>query len=364
MPMRVLHILNNLGSGGVEGLLMNIYRVMDRERVQFDFMIRSAKDNRFADEVERLGGHVYIMPDFPRKIMSNYRAVDAFFAEHKEYKIVHVHANALIYVFPLILTKKHRIPCCILHSHNTNTCGGMLGRIIHWVNRQFLGRWVTDYLACSDLAARWMFGNREYIQVNNGIDLKSYQFSQQVRQRIRAQLGVWDEVIIGHVGRFLPVKNHPFIIEVFSELLKHRPEAKLLLIGEGDLSPQTKERIRILNIEDKIILTGVISNVHEYMSAMDVFLFPSFYEGLPLALVEAQANGLPCVISDKIPPAIVLTDGIQVLSLNDPPSIWASALLKNQRVPSTSCCLPDSLKAFDIQETSRQMLNFYESKIK
>lgn len=361
VPLRVLHILNNLGSGGAESMLMNLYRTIDKSKVQFDFMVRSTGDNRLVDEIERLGGHVYIMPDFPRKAVSNYLAVDAFFAEHKEYKIIHVHANALIYVFPLILAKKHKIPCRILHSHNTNTCGGMLGRMIHWVNRQLLDRWVTDYLACSDRAARWMFGHRPYTQVNNGIELDAYRYSPEARQRMRAQLGVQHESVIGHVGRFLPVKNHPFIIEIFAELLKQNPDAKLLLIGEGEMTSATRGRINALNLQDRIILTGVVSNVHEYMSAMDAFIFPSFYEGLPLALVEAQANGLPCVISDRIPAASVLTDEVQVLSLSASPAIWAAALRSSLQVPRRSN-LPDSLYAFDNQKTVLQLTQFYEEK--
>lgn len=358
MPIRILHVLNNLGSGGVEGLLMNIYRVIDRAKIQFDFMIRSARDNRFADEVEQMGGRVFIMPDFPRKVLDNYRAVDAFFAEHKEYDIIHVHANALIYTIPLLLARKHGVPHRILHSHSTGTSGGLVGRVLHKLNKLFLDILCTDRLACSEDAARWMYGKRTYTLVNNGIDIESYRYSPERRQQIRSQLGLRDELLIGHVGRFLPVKNHDFIIEVFAELLKQSPDAKLLLIGEGKMSPKTQKRIRNLNIEDNIIQTGVVSNVHEYMSAMDIFIFPSKYEGLGIAGIEAQASGLPSFISDKIPERVMTSDSVHVLSLKDSPQEWANAILScrmYERVRVDN----NALENFDIRKTAQKLVDFY-----
>lgn len=361
IPIRILHVLNNLGSGGVEGLLMNIYRNIDRDKIQFDFMIRSPKNNRFENEVIRMGGRVFIMPEFPKKIIQNYLAVDKFFSEHGEYKIIHVHANALIYTIPLILAKKHGISCRILHSHNTNTRAGILGRIIHASNRIMLDRWATDLLACSKPAAFWMFGRRAYTLVNNGVDLETYRYSSNARDCIRHLLGVGNELVIGHVGRFLPSKNHPFIIEVFAEVLKLQPNAKLLLIGEGEMSPAIQNRIKDLGIANKIYCTGVVSNVQEYLSAMDVFFFPSLYEGLPLALIEAQANGLPCVISKTIPQDVIISDNIYTLALDVSPKTWAEHLLNaaegNRIIPQN-----DKLLAYDIREITRRLSLFYEHK--
>lgn len=359
--MRILHILNNLGSGGVEGLLMNIYRNIDRDKIQFDFMIRSSKNNRFENEVIRMGGRIFIMPEFPKKIIQNYLAVDKFFSEHGEYKIIHVHANALIYTIPLILAKKHGISCRILHSHNTNTYAGILGRIVHVANRFMLDRWATDLLACSKPAAFWMFGRRAYTLVNNGVDLETYRYSSNARDCIRHLLGVSNELLIGHVGRFLPSKNHPFIIEVFAEVLKLQPNAKLLLIGEGKMSPAIQNRIKDLGIADKIYCTGVVTNVQDYLSAMDVFFFPSLYEGLPLALIEAQANGLPCVISKTIPQDVIISNNVYTLALDVSPKTWADHLLNaaegNRVIPQN-----DKLLAYDIREITRRISLFYEQK--
>lgn len=362
VPLRVLHILNNLGSGGAESMLMNLYRTIDKSKVQFDFMVRSTGDNRLVDEIERLGGHVYIMPDFPRKAVSNYLAVDAFFAEHKEYKIIHVHANALIYVFPLILAKKHGIPCRILHSHNTNTMWGWIGRLIHKINVHLVAPLVTDRLACSDDAGKWMFGKKEYKLLNNGIDIENNSFSEISRQRIRQRLGIEGRFIIGHVGRISPQKNHSFIVDVFIEVEKKHPDSILLLIGEGQLPPSVQERLRRACLLNKVIMTGVVSDVPAYMSAMDAFLFPSLYEGLGMVVIEAQANGLPCYISDRIPRSAVLTPLVHVLSLDDAVSRWAESIL-NCTSSRRESKIPTQLDCYDIRTTAQQLTDFYYTKV-
>ncbi len=344
-------------------MLMSLYRAIDKRQVQFDFMVRDSKNNRFIDEVEALGGHVYILPSFPRHMVDNYKALDNFLSIHKEYSIIHVHANALIYTIPFALAQKHGITCRILHSHSTNTCGGPLGQLIHMTNRMRVGHLATDFLACSKNAAQWMFGRRSYIQINNGIDLEEYRYSNSARQHIRHQLGLSEEdYLIGHVGRILPVKNHPFIIEVFVEALKLQPSSKLLLIGEGELPTKVKEKIKELGIGEKIIQTGVVSNVYEFLSAMDAFIFPSLYEGLGIAAIEAQANGLPCFISSNVPSSVVVTDRAHVLSLQDSPSVWAKVMMQHMHVDRISAPT-EELQQYDIRSTAQQLMDLYLSKV-
>lgn len=361
--IRILHILNNLGSGGTETFVMNCYRKINRQHIQFDFLIRSPNNNYLIKEIESLGGRVFIMPNFPRKCISNYIETSRFLQSHKEYKILHVHANSLIYTLPLILGKQHHIPHRIIHSHSINCSGGFLGNIIHYLNRALISRWATDFLACSTDAAKWMFNNDDYIHINNGIDLQLYQYSTCARKIIRDKLNIHNDFVIGHVGRFLPVKNHAFIIDVFSEVLKYIPNSKLLLIGEGELPQNVKDKIESLRLAKSICFAGVVSNVHEYLSAMDAFIFPSLYEGLGIALIEAQANGLPCFVANTIPAESILNDNVFALNLCDKPSSWAQKIVKHAHDRIAHATLSDKLLYMDVRHTVQKLTDFYISKL-
>lgn len=327
MAIRVLHVLNGLGSGGTEAFIMNVYRAIDREKVQFDFLVRSTENSAHEEEVRRLGGNIYVTPEFPRHFLKNKKAVKKFFQQHaNEYSAVHVHANALMYVEPLKAAKKAGVKTVIVHSHS-NQAVNPLYTILHAVNKKRIGKWITHSFACSKAAGEWMF-NKSFTVVNNGINLKKFTFSQEKREEIRTALKIDDAFVIGHVGRFVPVKNHAFLLEIFEEVKKLRTGAKLLLVGDGELLKSVQESVKQKNLTDDVIFTGAVSNVQDYLQAMDVFLLPSKYEGAPVALIEGQASGLPCVVSENVPSDVALSDLVVSLSLETSPNEWAKSILE------------------------------------
>lgn len=350
--IRVLHVLNNLGSGGAEAFLMNIYRNIDRSKVQFDFLIRSRENNQLKPEIEAMGGKVYIMPPFPQKLFANYKSVDKFLRDNaKKYTAIHVHANALIYVKPLELAYKYNIPCRIIHSHNTFTNV----RILHNFNKNRIDKWVTHRFACSDLAAEWMFENKEYCFVPNGVNLEKFSYCEQDRNDIREKYNLKHKFVVGNVGRLTPQKNHVFLLEIFAEIYKKNTDARLLLVGDGEDKEKIEKWIQEKRLSEAVIFTGAVSNVAQYMSAMDVFLMPSQWEGLPVVLVEAQANGLPCIISD------VITEQVDVccirrLSLYDNVCKWADEVMLTTRIKKECSELLDT---FDIRHVAKSLENFY-----
>ncbi len=357
-PIRILHVIAGMGSGGAEMMIMNWYRNIDRAKVQFDFLLRS-DENIYEDEIISLGGRIYTMPEFPRHIISNHIKTKAFFKKHAaEYAAIHVHANALIYVDALRLAKKYGIKRRIMHSHSTKT-ESPLYLPIHKFNKLFIGGWATDFFACSKSAGKWMF-NGECIITKNAIDLDHFKFDKEIRQSIRAQHG-WDDCfLVGHVGRFSETKNHKFLIEVFKEILKEKQDAKLALIGSGTLEKQIKGIVEAENLDKNVFFLGVKKNVFEYLSAFDVMVFPSIYEGLGIVAVEAQAVGLATLVSKSVPVEARITDRLLAKSLHNSAKEWAQTVL-NMEISHTVSDVYKKLTSagFNIKEEVKSLQSFY-----
>ena len=358
MSIRVLHIVTHMNRGGLETMIMNYYRHIDRSRLQFDFLVHRSNMADYDEEILSMGGKIYrlspLNPLDPRYL----RSLDTFFAEHKEYRIVHCHLDCMAGI-PLKYAKKHGVPVRIAHSHNSNQT-----KDAKYILKLFYKRNIVKYanrlFACGDDAGKWMFGTDDFTVLNNAIDAAVYSYSVETARAVRAELGICcDAVVVGHVGRFCPPKNHSFIIRVFAEVLKKRPDAVLLLVGEGELRADAEKLVGELGIRRNVIFTGLRSDVPRLLQAMDVFLFPSVYEGLPLSIVEAQAAGLPCLISDKVPIECKKTDLVQQMSLEESPEVWADAVLSvanNQRKNT----LEDIRRAgFDVRENAQWLQDFY-----
>ncbi|MCI1135679.1 glycosyltransferase [Enterococcus gallinarum] len=326
---RVLHILNGLGTGGAESFIMNVYRNIDRNEFQFDFLIRSNEGNILVDEITQLGGKVIIAPNFPRNVFKNKKFMKKFFDEEIEkYNFVHIHANSLVYYLPINLLLKKKFKNIILHSHNTQPEKKYMN-FIHFINRHRLNNKTVRRIACSQSAGEWLY-NGEFTVIHNSIDTEKFSFKKDQRILIREKYNIKDEFIIGNVGRFINQKNHKFILEVYSEFYKIYPNSKLLLVGEGILMEEVKLLARKMGIHKNIVFTGAVSNIAEYYSAMDCFLLPSFYEGLPIALVEAQTSGLNCFVSsESVSGEADLTKLIEFISLKESPSKWAKEIFSN-----------------------------------
>lgn len=325
-PKRVLHCLFRLGSGGAETLIMNLYRAMDRDKIQFDFAVRSQKVELYQEEIEKLGGHIYFTPEFPKNVLENYRQMERIMRE-RQYQAVHIHANSLIYIKPLDIAKKMGIPVRIIHSHNTraaNHCATLL----HYINRGAINHSTVYHLACSEVAGKWMFGNRSFTIFHNAVDVIRFQQKNKTRAQIRALYGLEDMFVVGHVGRFVYQKNHPFLIDIFEALHSLCPNARLMLVGSGEGEERIRKIVRDKGLSEFVIFAGVHENVEDFYNAFDVLLLPSLFEGLPFVLVEAQVSGLPCVVSDIVSREAAVAQGLlQFISLQESAERWAEAVL-------------------------------------
>lgn len=328
--IRVLQIVTYMGRGGLETMIMNYYRNIDRNKVQFDFLVHRQEEADYDKEIVALGGKIYHMPMLNPFSKSYFNALDSFFKEHK-YDIVHCHLDCMS-AYPLKIAKKNGVRVRIAHSHNKSQDKN-LKYPIKLYSKRLIPKYATHLLSCGKEAGDWMFNGKPYTILNNAIDAQSYRFDKQIREEMREQLGFnQEDFVIGHVGRFNPQKNHNFIIDVFNFVHKKNTAAKLVLVGTGDGQKAIKEKVESLALSDSVLFLGNRTDVNKILQAMDVFLFPSLYEGLPLSIIEAQAAGLPCVISDNVPPECIVTDLIETASLDDALAKWEIVITSQKSV--------------------------------
>lgn len=328
-PIRIGMIMGKWVGGGVEAVIMNYYRHIDRSKIQFDFICDSDSTDIPYEEIEKLGGKVILCPPY-QKLFKYQKELKRIFKENN-YKIIHSNINALS-VFPLRVAKKAKVPIRIAHSHSTSNKKEWKKTILKNVLRPFSKKYATDYFACTEHAGRWLFGNKIFdkgkvVVINNGIDVESYTFNKKVREEKRNELNLRDtDLVIGHVGRFMKQKNHGFIIDVFNELHKENSNYKLMLIGQGPLQDEMKQKVKELNLERSVMFLGQKKDANKYYQAMDLFLFPSLYEGLGMVMIEAQCSGLPCIASTEVPEIAKVSDKTYFIGLNQPISYWTNTI--------------------------------------
>lgn len=345
-------------------MIMNYYRKIDKSRVQFDFLLTVPGHYDFEEEIKELGGHIYrvspLTKNHPRDYMKD---VDRFFKEHPQYRIVHSHTSSKSY-FPLRLAKKNGVPVRIAHSHSTRAEKGING-IIRKALRLPLRTVATDFFSCGDEASVYLYGEKiareKAVVLPNAIDSRLYRFDAAQARRIRQSLGLDNQFVIGNVGRFFPLKNHMFIIDIFHAVKQLHPESRLLLCGDGELRKAVEKKASDLGLSQDIVFTGVRSDIPRLLMAMDVFLFPSIEgEGLPVAMLEAQASGLQCFMSDCVPVQCVITQNVKRLPLSQPPEHWAREILRLKDGYERRDMLSDIEKAgFDINSNAKWLEEFY-----
>ncbi len=362
---RVLQIVEGMDRGGIETFIMNIYRILDKTEVQFDFLVYNTTGD-YESEIEALGGHVYRVPGRNMSVAGYYKGLDRFFAYNAHrYVAAHQHVSALFAMEPLYYARKYGIPVRVVHAHNSAHAGHWAHGILHRITRPFINMYATHFLGCSDKAIEWMYKTSPILDkaemINNGIDTRKFAYNAAVRSVKRAELQLSDEdVVWGHIGRFVPVKNHQFLLDIFEVFRKKHRNAKLLLIGKGEMLDAIKERVMQSRLSDAVIFLGLRTDIAELMQAMDVFVMPSLYEGLPVTLVEAQTAGLPVFAADTISQDVKLTPHLQFLSLHSTPQAWSNAI---ETVCNNfeRCDVTDLIRqaGFDIKTTADRLLQIY-----
>lgn len=361
-PIRVLQIIGIVAGGGVEAVIMNYYEHIDRTKVQFDFIVHNDNKIDITQKVEAMGGKVYKVTPYYKNPIAFMHGIYKVIRDH-HYRIVHSNMNTLS-AFPLFAAWVAGAPVRILHNHSTSSPGETKRNIMKFMLRPFARLFANHYLACSRLAGEWMYGRKmmdsgKVTIVNNAIDLKKYAFNPQKRKILRKELGLADEFVIGHVGRFMFQKNHEFLIDVFAEAYKKIPHMALLLVGDGPLRPAMEEKVRKLGLTGHVKFLGLRNNVQDFYHVMDLFILPSHYEGLPVVGVEAQANGLLCLFSTKVTKETRLTHSAQFLDLEAGASMWAEGIisLKCERNKKAG----DELRqaGFEINKETEKLVKFY-----
>ena len=362
-PIRVASVIGRYIGGGVEAVTINYYRNIDKNKVQLDFICDEDSTNIPYEEIERMGGKVIIIPSYS-KPFKYHKALKRVLKEGN-YKIIHSNINTLS-VFSLFAAKCAGVPIRIAHSHSTTNKKEKKKNLMKQVLRPFSKVFATDYMCCSELAGRWLFGNKEYDKgnvylLNNAIDLDKFKYNESLRKKKRKELGIKDDaLVIGHIGRFVAQKNHDFLIDIFNEIHKKNNNSILLLAGQGPLMEDIKNKVKELNLDDNVKFLGQRNDANELYQAFDVFLLPSLYEGLPVVGVEAQAAGLLCYLSDDMTKETKVLDITKFMSLNNSPKEWADNILddvkKYKRIDTSK---EMTAKNFNIKEEAKKLEEYY-----
>ena len=356
MVIRVLHIFHEMANGGVSSFVMNNYRQIDKTRIQFDFLTAVNEDGYFDNEIHSLGGRTFKVCPVEKNPIKHYQEIERIVAENN-YQIVHRHTGSAFGYFDLRAARKGGAKHLILHSHNPEA-GNMF---LHRVSKRIL-KIDCLKLACSNDSGIFLFGkNESFIVINNTIDCDRFKFDQSTREKVRKQLNISDDFVIGNIGRFEKQKNHEKLIGIFNEFHKHNPHSKLICVGEGFLLPQIKDLVHSLGVDDAVIYTGNIENVEEVIQSFDVFCFPSLYEGFGITLIEAQANGLKCYASkDKIPQEANITGNVSFIPLSKTNEEWAGIILNSDNSRDFSALDTIKEKGFDLSNGAKKLTNLYE----
>ena len=357
-PIRIAQMMTDMNFGGVEAVVMNYYRNIDKSKIQFDFFALEGSLVPQKEEIESLGGKVYIVPRYTHLPQYEHEIIKLL----RGYPVVHSNMNTLS-VFSLYGAKKAGVPVRILHNHST-AGKGEKKNIIKYTLRPFCNLFPTERAACSKHAGEWIFGkNSSFKVINNAIDLSKYKFNQSIRDRIRSELGIDDKFVVGHIGRFCYAKNQEFLVDIFNEIVK-TTDAVLLLLGSGETQTEVESKVRSLGLKDKVIFAGNKLNANEYYQAMDTFVFPSRYEGLGMVAIEAQVSGLPVICSTEVPSDVAITDLVEFCPLSASASEWAELILSDRISERRDTTDKIRNAGYDILTEAKKLEEYYLDLIK
>ncbi len=366
--IRVLHVVSSMEKGGIENMLMNVYRKIDRKKVQFDFLVHSERKAEFEKEILLLGGRVYRLTQkrSAKNFFGYMDSLKSFFALHKEYAIVHCHMNALS-VFPLYAAKCVGVPVRIAHSH-TSKSSGKYKSVLKSVLKPFVNKFCNVRFSCSKNAGKYLFGRKamqigKVTIIKNGIDCERFAFRKEKRTEMRKKLLFSEcDTVLCHAGRFDKNKNQHFVLEILNALKKQNVNAKALFLGEGEDFEKAKELSKELGLENDAVFAGVVSNVFDFLQAADVFVFPSLFEGLPLTLIEAQANGLPVFASAAVSKECNASETVHFLPLERGVSFWTNEIQKAMPFERESNLEKIRKAGYDSAQIAELLQKFYLEK--
>ena len=358
--IRVLHSVSNMDRAGIETMLMNFYRHVDRDKVQFDFLQNKPDPGDYDEEIRALGGRLFVSPGFlsyPKYVAY----MTDLLKEHPEYKIIHTHNGSLM-LYALKAAQKNGVPVRIAHAHATAIPPGWKNEFKKLLKPRIKYA-ATEYWGCSNAAGKFYFTekywNKGHELIHNAIDTDTFAFNETARAKLRERYGLGDKFVLGHVGRLTKVKNQAKIVELFAAMHRQNANTHLVLVGTGELEGALKEQAASLGIAENVTFTGVQSNVNEWYSAFDTFVMTSFNEGLPVVAIEAQAADLPCVLCNTITREVKVIDSVKFLGLHDDAATWAKAVLDFTPQPRVSRKAEFRQAGYDIETEAKRMQQLY-----
>lgn len=369
-PIRVLQIVGRMDRGGIETMIMNLYRNIDREKVQFDFLAHYGREAAYNDEIRALGGRIYEMPALKDethvyywRLFAYLKALRAFFKAHPEYRVIHGHMTNTASLY-MPIAKKNGVTCRIVHSHSTKGKAGLLGLVTHILHRP-VHKHATDYFACSEGAKAWLYPKKlieagKVTILANAVDAQRFRFDGEVRERMRRELELGDRLTVVCVARFRPEKNQTFLIDVLQELVKVREDVVMVFAGDGPCEQEVQDKVKAYGLEAFTRFLGMRTDVPDILRAADVFALPSLFEGMPVTAIEAQAAGLRCVVSQG------LTGEMNALGMVEyvphDPKLWAKRLAEGGSQLRRDTYEQIVAKGYDIHTTAPWLQDFYLSK--
>ena len=362
--IRILFIASALNRAGTETFMMNVFRYLPRDTYQVDFLIFTQEQTDYTKEVEAAGSHVWRLVSRKENPWAYICQLSAFFRAHaSEYHAIHWCGNSLSSMMPIYWAWRYRIPVRIVHAHNSSAAG-LHNRLLHRFFRRFVACISTHHLACSSAAAKWFFGADPHAMIiRNGVDVNRYSYNAQTRKSVREHLGISPTtLVLGHIGRFCPEKNHTFLLDIFAQVLALQPDALLLLAGKGELEPAVQAKAKQLGIASNVRFLGERTDIADLLQSMDAFVLPSTFEGQPFVLIEAQAAGLPCFVSDVVNRDIAITPNVSFLSLDQEPSVWAqhiTAYCRTYQRTDTTDLMEQA--GYSVRKSMQQLTAIYQA---
>lgn len=351
---RILQVVTYMGRGGIETMLMNYYRRMDREKIQFDFLVHRDFRADFDDEIEALGGRIYRIPAMNPASGTYRKALSDFFREHR-YRVVHCHLNYMSGVV-LAAAKKAGVPVRIAHAHTASMAPGWK-QSVRRLCKHLIPVTATHRFACSTEAGRAIFGIQNFSILANAINTAAFTPDEKLRREVRTELALGDAFTVMHVGRMVYAKNHEFLLDTFRELLVTDPGAKLVLVGDGERKGELEAKTAQLPA-GAVLMLGSRTDIPRLLQAADVFAFPSRFEGMPVTMIEAQAASLPCIKSSTVTDECIVTDLVMSLPIDDP-KVWAEAILAAKGTPRTDRLADIQASGYDITAAAEKLTRFY-----